>query len=104
MRLRLAACLVMLAAPAAAQLLPTPPAEREPNAAIVREREAAAGVAPTPQQRAAEGAATNQIFQGLTGTSPAAPAPPVPPSGPPMAQEGAAVNQIFRELTGQAPR
>ncbi|MGG5818507.1 hypothetical protein [Falsiroseomonas sp. HW251] len=99
MRPRLVACLMLIAAPAAAQLLPTARDEREPDAAVVREREAAAGVRPDAQQNAAQGAAVNQLFQGLTGTSPNAPAAPVAPSGPPMSQEGPAVNQLLRELT-----
>ncbi|WP_137180170.1 hypothetical protein [Roseomonas sp. AR75] len=103
MRSRLLACLILLAAPAVAQTLPTPPAEREPNAASVREREAAAGVAPTAQQRQQEGATVNQLFRDLTGTSPNAPVAPMAPSGPPMSQEGAAVNQLYRDLTGQNP-
>ena len=63
---------------------------------------AAQPIAPDAQQNGSDQKAVNQLYRELTGTSPAAPAPPVP-LGPPMSQEAGAENQLYRELTGSAP-
>lgn len=92
------ACLLLIAPMAQAQSLGTPPSEREPVPGSVREREAAAGVAPSAQERRSEAATVDRLYQSLTGDNPNAPAAPVPPAGPPLSQEGRAEDQLYREL------
>jgi hypothetical protein len=77
-----AALLALLAGAATAQTLPAPPAEREPNPAVVRERERALGIAPTPGQDRREDATLNQLLQQLTGQPPGV-SPPAPPATQP---------------------
>ena len=102
MRPRLLAALLLLATPAAAQLLPTARDEREPNAPAVLGAESRAGILPSQSQIEAQGIEVNRLYRDLTGQSAAAPASAAPLSGPPMGQEGPAVNQLYRDLTGQS--
>lgn len=97
----LLSCLLSGAAVAQAPR-PTPPAEREPNAAAVREAERAAGVAPDAATRAQEGRTTDQIFRELTGQNPNAPVA-APTAPPPPPQEARTEDRLYRELTGQSP-
>jgi hypothetical protein len=75
---------------------------REPRPGAVREREAGAGVAPTSREDRDEQKEVDQLYRDLTGTSPAAPAPPVP-LGPPMTREAGEENRLYRDLTGRSP-
>ncbi len=78
MRHTLAALLLAAAcgiAPALAQPLPTPRSEREPNPAVVQQRERAAGIAPGEAQQRQEDQTLNQVFRDLTGQNPNAPSP-----------------------------
>lgn len=102
--LRGLAMLGLLAAGAAAQTLPTPPAEREPNPGVVRQEERALGIAPTPEQQRREAQTTDQLFRELTGRNPNAPsdATPPPPSRTP-GQDARATDQLYRELLGRNP-
>ena len=97
----LLSCLLSGAAMAQAPL-PTPPAEREPNAAAVREAERAAGVAPGAATRAQEAETTDQLYRELTGQNPNAPVA-APTAPPPPPQEARTEDRLYRELTGQSP-
>jgi hypothetical protein len=98
----LLSCLLSGAAAAQAPL-PTPPAEREPNAAAVREAERAAGVAPGAATRAQDGQTTDRLFRELTGQNPNAPPPNTPLPGLLPGSQAQQVDQLYREETGRNP-
>jgi len=82
----------------------TPRDEREPNPAVVRPAERAAGDAPSASQQRQEQQTTDQIYRELTGQNPNA-TPNVPPAGPTgnPAQNTRETERLYRELTGQNP-
>jgi hypothetical protein len=104
MRPTLPALLLALSLAFGATAQPIAPLDnQEPRPGVVREREAAVGLAPDAQQSRSEQKGVDQLYRELTGTSPAAPAPAMP-LGPPIPQEAGAENQLYRELTGSAPQ
>lgn len=96
------ALLALVAATGGAAQPAFPPREQEPRPGVVREREAAAGLAPSAQQGQAAQQTLDQIYQELTGTSPDAPASPAP-LGPPLSREAGEENRLYRDLTGANP-
>lgn len=94
----------ILAGAAAAQSLPAPRSEREPNPAAVEQREGVAGIAPRAETQQQQNQVVDQIYRELTGRNPAAPGAAAPP-GPaaPPGQAARTEGQLMRELTQPVP-